>query len=239
MKTYFKICLISCLLAIFPATGHTISAKSWLVADDKGNILAGENTNEVRSIASITKLMTVMVVLDAKQDLNEKIGSLKRSEMIQMALVRSDNTQSKLLCENYPQGFSACIHAMNSKAQQLGLPNTRYTDASGLGIMNTSTASELIKILIEAEKYPEIVEASQLTEIKVKLSKKWFIFRNTNPMIGKRYKFIVSKTGFTNAAGGCIAMMMDTDVGRRIVIVLGSKNTKTRIPEAEFLAAQY
>jgi len=73
----------------------------------------------------------------------------------------------------------------------------------------------------------------------MKIRKKWIIFHNTNPIIGKRHKFIVSKTGYINASGGCIVMMLDTDIGRRIVVVLGSKNTHTRIPEAEFIAQRY
>jgi len=75
-----------------------------------------------------------------------------------------------------------------------------------------------------------------MREVKVKVRKKWLVFHNTNPIIGNRHNFIVSKTGFINASGGCIVMMLDTDVGRRIVVVLGSKNTRTRIPEAEFIA---
>ena len=239
MNQLLKVLVLVLLLYSNYTNANQITAQSWVVANSNGEIIAGENTKSVRSIASITKLMTAMVVLDAGQDLDEKINSLTRRQMIQLALVRSDNVQSKLLCEKYPGGHSACVRAMNLKAEELNLPHTKYTDSSGLGVMNTSTAEELIRLLLAAENYPEIVEASQLSEIKIELRKKWFIFKNTNPIIGKKYKFIVSKTGWTNAAGGCIAMMMDTDVGRRIVIVLGSKSTKTRIPEAEFLTSHY
>jgi D-alanyl-D-alanine carboxypeptidase len=102
--------------------------------------------------------------------------------------------------------------------------------------MNVSTAEELIKIVIAASRYTEINEDSKTSEVKIKLKKKWFIFHNTNPIIGKRHDFIVSKTGYIRASGGCIVMMLDTEIGRRIVVVLGSKNTHTRIPEAEFIA---
>lgn len=213
-----------------------ITAQSWLVADGDGKILEGQNTNSQRSIASITKLMTTMVVLDAGQDLNEKIGAYTRREMIQLAMVKSDNVQSERLCTAYPGGRVACVRDMNLKAQSLGLTQTRYVDPTGLGVMNVSTAEELIRIAMAARHYPEIIFASQLSEIKIQIRKKWAVFRNTNPIIGKRYHFIVSKTGYIRAAGGCIVMMLDTDVGRRIVVVLGSKNTHTRIPEAEFIA---
>jgi D-alanyl-D-alanine endopeptidase (penicillin-binding protein 7) len=103
-------------------------------------------------------------------------------------------------------------------------------------VFNVSTAEELVQLVLESSKYPEIVVASKMTEVKIRLKKKWLIFRNTNPIIGKRHDFIVSKTGYIRASGGCIVMMLDTDVGRRVVVVLGSKNTHTRIPEAEFIA---
>lgn len=229
--------LLIALMAFSAGAGaEKITAESWLVADGEGNIIQGQNTASQRSIASITKLMTVMVVLDAGQNLNEKIGTYTRREMIQLAMVKSDNVQSERLCTAYPGGKVACVRDMNAKAQSLGLTQTRYTDPTGLGVMNVSTAEELIKIVMAAQHYPEIVFASQLSEIKIQIRKKWLVFRNTNPIIGKRYHFIVSKTGYIRAAGGCIVMMLDTDVGRRIVVVLGSKNTHTRIPEAEFIA---
>jgi D-alanyl-D-alanine endopeptidase (penicillin-binding protein 7) len=125
---------------------------------------------------------------------------------------------------------------MNEKVRSLGLTKTRFVEASGLSVMNVSTAEELVKIVIEAAKYPEIILASRTSNIKIKIKKKWLVFRNTNPIIGKRHDFVVSKTGFINASGGCIVLMMDTDVERKIVVVLGSKNTHTRIPEAEFIS---
>lgn len=78
-----------------------------------------------------------------------------------------------------------------------------------------------------------------MSEVKIKIKKKWLIFRNTNPIIGQRHEFLVSKTGYIRASGGCIVMLVDTEIGRRIVVVLGSKNTRTRIPEAEFIAKNY
>jgi D-alanyl-D-alanine endopeptidase (penicillin-binding protein 7) len=205
------------------------------VADENGQIIQGKNTEQQRSIASITKLMTAMVVLDAHQDLDEYIKPYSRLELIQLAIVKSDNRASELLCDNYPGGRDSCIRAMNTKAQLLGLTKTRYIDPTGLSIMNISTAEELIKIVLESAKYPEIVESSNLSQVKIKLKKRFLVFNNTNPIIGKRHDFIVSKTGYIRASGGCIVMMLNTDMGRRIVVVLGSKNTRTRIPEAEFI----
>jgi len=223
------------VMAVFSCEAK-ITATSWIVADGEGRIIQSENTKEVRAIASITKLMTAMVVLDAKQDLNEKIGQYTRKELIHLAVVHSDNRAAKSLCDHYSEGFSKCIFAMNHKAYSLGLNHTKFIDATGLSVFNVSTAEELVELVREAQNYPVIVESSKMSQVKIKIKKKWFVFNNTNPIIGKRHDFIVSKTGYIRASGGCIVMMLDTDIGRRIVIVLGSKSTKTRIPEAEFLA---
>jgi D-alanyl-D-alanine carboxypeptidase len=232
--------LLPVMLAFSAATpAKTITATSWAVADGNGTLIQSENADQQRSIASITKLMTVMVVLDAHQDLTEVIKPYTRSDLIQLAMVKSDNRAAQLLCDNYPDGKDACVRAMNVKARQLGLTKTKYVEPTGLSVMNVSTAEELIKIVMAAQNYPEIVTASKTSQVKIKLKKKWLVFHNTNPIIGKRHDFIVSKTGYIRASGGCIVMMMDTDIGRRVVIVLGSKNTHTRIPEAEFIAKNF
>lgn len=215
---------------------NPITAQSWLVADKEGKIIAAENIKEVRSIASITKIVSAMVILDAQQELDQFIKPYTRRELIQLSMVRSDNTAADTLCKHYPGGYTNCVYAMNVKAQALGLTHTRFVDATGLGQGNVSTAEELIKLVQAAAEYPELVQSSKMTEVKIQLKKRWLIFRNTNPIIGRRHEFVISKTGWIRASGGCIVMMLDTDVGRRIVIVLGSKNTHTRIPEAEFIA---
>ena len=125
-----------------------ITAPSWLVADSSGKIIQGENTKDVRSIASITKLMTAMIVLDAKQDLDEYIKPYTRRELIQLTLVHSDNKAAEILCNNYPGGKSSCVRALNTKANLLSLPNTRFIEPTGLSVFNVSTAEELIKIII-------------------------------------------------------------------------------------------
>lgn len=233
--------LLGIAMMCFSLTSHSfnITAQSWLVADEDGKILAEENIHQTRSIASITKLMTVMVILDANQDLDQYIKPYTRKELIQLAIVHSDNHASEILCQNYPGGRSSCVRAMNDKAVSLKMTNTRFIDPTGLGVMNSSTAYDLIKLVRAAEQYDVIVSASRMSEVKIKIRKKYLIFRNTNPIIGKRHDFIVSKTGYIRAAGGCIVMMLDTDIGRRIVVVLGSKNTHTRIPEAEFIATRH
>ena len=222
---------------------QTLTAQAWLVADSNGKILEGSNMTEVRSIASITKLMTAMVVLDSGQSLTEIIPKklynkqLTRETLIDLAIVKSDNNAAQMLCDYYPGGYKSCIEAMNSKATLLQMTDSVFTDPTGRMHTNVSTAHDLIKLVFAASHYPLIVEASNMDAVRWNISKKKNIeFRNTNSLVGHGYKFIVSKTGFINKAGGCIVMMIDTVHGIRTVVLLGSKNTKTRIPEAQMLS---
>jgi len=233
-----RVFLIFALLLPLLASAQKITATSWLVADGSGNVIESVNADQQRSIASITKLMTAMVVLDAGQDLNEKINGVSRSDLLQLMLIKSDNHAADMLCNNYPTGRSGCITAMNWKAHNLGLYNTRYADPSGLNVMNVSTAQDLVKLVITASQYSEIVGASNMSQGKIKKKKQYFSFNNTNPLVANK-DFIVSKTGYIRASGGCIVMMLDTKIGRRIVVLLNSKNTHTRIPEANQLALAY
>jgi D-alanyl-D-alanine endopeptidase (penicillin-binding protein 7) len=233
-----RVLILSVLLFASNAFAINISAQSWLETDDQGNLIEGYNITEVRSIASITKLMTVMAVIDNNQNMQQKLGKYTREQHIQLALVKSDNNSAKVLCDNFPGGRFECIRYMNEKANYLGMLRTKFVEPTGLSPMNISTALDLLRLVFEASHYSEITQASRTAVLTIKTGKQSQSFNNTNPIVGKRHSFIVSKTGTTNAAGGCIVMMVDTDVGRRIVIVLGSKNGKVRIPEAEFIVSQ-
>ena len=230
--------ILSALLFVSNAYAVNITAQSWLETDDQGNLIEGYNITEVRSIASITKLMTVIAVIDNNQNMQEKLGKYTREQHIQLALVKSDNNSAKVLCDNFPGGRFECVRYMNEKANYLGMLRTKFVEPTGLSPMNISTALDLLRLVFESSHYPDIVKASQTAVLNIQTGKKTQSFNNTNPIVGKRHNFIVSKTGTTNAAGGCIVMMMDTDKGRRIVIVLGSKNGKVRIPEAEYIVSQ-
>jgi D-alanyl-D-alanine endopeptidase (penicillin-binding protein 7) len=223
-----------------------LTAQAWLVTDSKGTVIQGSNTTEVRSIASITKLMTAMVVLDSGQSLTETIPkklynrNLTRGTLIELAIVKSDNNAAKMLCDYYPGGIESCVEAMNAKAKLLSMDTTIFTDPTGRYHTNVSTAEDLIKLVFAASTYPLIVEASNMDAVRWSISKKKKLeFRNTNRLVGEGYSFLVSKTGFISKAGGCIVMMIDTVHGIRTVVLLGSKNTKTRIPEAKMIALTY
>jgi D-alanyl-D-alanine endopeptidase (penicillin-binding protein 7) len=238
-----KLLIILTLATSSAYADPALTAQAWLVADHNGKILEGSNMTEVRSIASITKLMTAMVVLDSGQSLTEIIPKklynkqLTRETLIDLAIVKSDNNAAKMLCDYYPGGYKSCIEAMNAKAILLQMTDSVFTDPTGRMHSNVSTAHDLIKLVFAASKYPLIVEASNMDAVRWNVGKKKNIeFRNTNSLVGHGYKFLVSKTGFINKAGGCIVMMIDTVHGIRTVVLLGSKNTKTRIPEAQMLS---
>jgi D-alanyl-D-alanine endopeptidase (penicillin-binding protein 7) len=237
------------------AVAAPLTAKSWLVTDGDGNFIAGENMFDVRSIASVTKLMTVVTILDSKLELdsplniklttynkkNRKVKSspydnTTRRQLIDLAMVRSDNNAARLLCTTYPTGYDGCVRDMNIKARSLGMINSVFYDPTGLDDRNNSTAKDLVLLVQSGHLHPEVVSASQKSKIQIKIKKRWFLGKNTNPLIGTKHDIQVSKTGWTTRAGGCIVMLMDTDRGRRIVIVLGSRSIKTRIPEAEFIS---
>lgn len=223
---------------------HEITAESWVVTNEEGNVIAGQNVSNVRPIASITKLVTAMTILNGGQELEvpvktQAFGMISRHQLIDMAIVKSNNQAADTLCRIYIGGYDMCIADMNHLLFKLNLLNTIVYDSTGLDRRNQSTAMELSKLLQEAAKYPELVNASHQVQIKIKTKKRFWVFRNTNPLIGKRQDIIISKTGYTKPAGGCLAMLMSTDKGQRTVVVLGSQNTHTRIPEAEFLAENY
>ena len=223
---------------------HDITAQSWVVTNEEGRVIAGERITDVRSIASITKLITAMTIINGGQNLDETVktkafGPITRRQLLDMAIVRSNNQAADLLCQLYVGGYDMCIVDMNHLLFKLNLLNTIVYDATGLDRRNKSTAMELTQLVQEAAKYPELINASQQAKIKIKTKKRFWVFKNTNPLIGKRQDIIISKTGYTKPAGGCLAMLMSTDKGQRSVVVLGSQNTHTRIPEAEFLAENY
>ena len=237
-------------IAMSPTSLAAVTAKSWLVSSSTGSLIASENIDEVRSIASITKLLLVVTVLDAHQDLDHqlalsnkihdrlprKLSTLSRRQLIELALVNSDNRAAQTLCENYHGGFDSCVMAMNNKLRSLSMYKSVVYEPTGLDARNVSTAKELVQLIQAARQYPVVLEDSRKTKVEIKIKKKFFVFPQTNSLVGKTQKVIVTKTGYTNPAGGCLVMLIETNLGERIVVVLGSKNTHTRIPEAEIIS---
>ena len=235
-------------IAADPVFAYQIKAKSWLIADGNGNILEQENIEIQQPIASITKLMTAMIVLDANENLEQPLKkkfrglTVNREQLINLAVVKSDNIAARMLCENYHRGYKSCIDDMNYKAKVLGMDDTRFEDSSGLDNRNISTPKDLIKLLLAAEKYPLIITASnravgELVKKKKKKLVKWR-YTNTNPLVTK-FNVIVSKTGYVRASGGCLVMSAVVKGQKRLFVVLNSTTTRTRIVDMENLILQH
>ena len=243
--------IITLLLSI-TVTARPITAKSFLVTDNKGSVILEKNADRTQPIASITKLMTAIIVLNAHQDLTEELKldfkksnvyhtrlprtlkTLSRGELLQLAIVKSDNFAAWTLCANYPGGVDRCIAEMNHEALEFGMYSTHFTDPTGLDQGNQSNARDLVKLVLVASRHPEITEASGKPLVSIQVKKRWWDFWNTNSLVRKNSdRVIVSKTGYINASGGCVVMLLDTDLGQRVIVLLGSKNTRTRIPELE------
>lgn len=242
IKNFFIAAII--LIASTSAFSANILAKSWLIADGDGNIIESENIDIQQPIASITKLMTAIVVLDAnenlQQTLNKKFRGLTvtREQLLNLAIIKSDNQAARMLCEVYHRGYQNCIDDMNHKAKILGMQSTRFEDSSGLDNRNVSTPQDLIKLLLAAEKYSFIVQASnqsvgELLKTKKKKIFKWR-YNNTNPLVSK-YNVLVSKTGYVRASGGCLVMSIMIKRQKRLFIVLNSVSTRTRIHDMDYL----
>jgi D-alanyl-D-alanine endopeptidase (penicillin-binding protein 7) len=248
---YTKIIVFICYFLFCSHAIANVTAKSFIVADNRGQIISEKNADRTQPIASITKLMTAIVVLNANQDLAEELilnfkhskiyhtrlprtlKTLSRGELLQLAIVKSDNFAAYTLCANYPGGVDRCVAEMNHEALEFGMYSTHFTDPTGLDEGNTSNARDLVKLVLVASHHPEITDASGKPSVSIKVKKRWWEFGNTNPLVRKSDNIIVSKTGFINKSGGCLVMLLDTELGQRVIILLGSKNTKTRIPEAK------
>ncbi len=219
-----------------------------------GEMLKEQNSEEVRSIASITKLMTALVILDSGQNLLEKIKieyisgistklkkglEVERGQLLHLGLMSSDNLATKLLARHYPGGEAAFIEQMNAKARSIGMEHTIFTDPTGLLDTNVSTAQDLIKLLVHSERYDHVREysTSENTKVEVPGKKKPGIinFNTTNNLVRKYKDIIISKTGWIRKSGGCLVMLVEDHVGKRAIVVLNSRNTRTRITDGDLL----
>ncbi len=220
---------------------HLRSASA-LVLDAEGNIIYGKDVDTVRPIASITKLMTAMVVLDSGLDLEEKItitkedrdlirltgsrlkygASLSRREMILLAIMSSENRAATALGRNYPGGLEKFVEHMNRKARGLGMTNSYFADPAGLKSENVSTARDLALMVDAAEEYPLIIEASTTTRMDVYpyRDRGYLTYGNTNRLLkNKKWDIELSKTGYINEAGRCLVMQANIE-GEDVSIVL-------------------
>lgn len=232
-----------------------LQSAAFMVADQAtGNVLLEKNSDTVVPIASITKLMTAMVVLDARLALNETLtisqddvdtlrGSsshvpvgteLQRDDMLRLALMSSENRAASALGRNYPGGLPAFVAAMNRKAAALGLHDTRFSDSTGLNSANVSSARDLVKMVSAASRYPLIREFSTTANYVVSLNGRQRQFNNTNSLVGSpNWQIGVSKTGYINESGKCLVMQAWMLNKPMIIVLLDSFGRFTRVADAQ------
>ena len=261
MRRKIALTVMIAMFAVFGAhrasaapAGPGLKSSAALVLDQQsGEVLYGKNSQAVLPIASITKLMTAIVVLDAKLDPAEEItvtdddvdwlrGShsrlkagvtLTRDDMLRLALMASENRAASALSRAYPGGREAFVRAMNEKAAELGMRGTRYSDSTGLSSSNVSTAEDLATLVRAAHQYYQIREYSTASGHDVVAGGRPLQFRNTNGLVNARgWDIGVSKTGFITEAGRCLVMQARL-AGRTVVIVLlDSWGKQTRTADA-------
>ena len=216
-------------------------------------MLYGKNYNQTMPIASITKLMTAMVVLDAGLDMNDpvtithddvdklrnthsrlSIGTvLTRADMMLIALMASENRAAAALARSYPGGTQAAIAAMNRKAAKLGMTHTRFLDGTGLSGDNTSTPGDLAKMVQAAYRYADIRAFSTTPQYQVNSRGHLLQYKNTNLLVKKpNWDIGVSKTGFINEAGKCLVMLARIRDEPVIIVLMDSWGKYTRIGDA-------
>ena len=221
--------------------------------------LLAKDVDRVVPIASITKLTTAMVVLDANPPMGEilKISDedrdlvmgttsrlhvgwkLSREEMLHLALMSSENRAAAALSRYYPGGRPAFIKAMNEKAAVLGMTKTHFVNPNGLTSENVSTASDLVKLVREANQYPLIRQFTTDPQCDVRVSRSVLAYYNSNRLVGlPDWNIDVQKTGFTNEAGHCLVMRVNAD-GRALIMVFLDANGKlTRFADARRVVMQ-
>jgi serine-type D-Ala-D-Ala endopeptidase (penicillin-binding protein 7) len=231
-----------------------LGSQSVLVVEDgTGKVLLEKNSNVIVPIASLTKLMTAMVVLDAKPDMEAPISidkidvdllkhsrsrvpvgaTISRRDVLQLALMSSDNRAAASLSRTYPGGAPAFSAAVKAKIKALGMTQTVIEEATGLSPNNKSTASDLVKMTTAAARYPEIARITTEARDTIQINGRGIEYRNTNRLVGaKGWDIGLSKTGFTDEAGRCLIMRIKTAGTYATVILLNANASSARIMDA-------
>jgi len=219
-----------------------LKSASAIVLDESGNLIYGKDVDTVRPIASITKLMTAMVVLDSGIGLDEKVtitkedrdlirltgsrleygATLSRREMILLALMSSENRAATALGRTYPGGMENFLAHMNRKARALGMTNSHFADPAGLKKENVSTAADVAKMVTAAEEYVLITEATttKRKDVYPYKGRGNLTYGNTNRLLkNASWDIELSKTGYINEAGRCLVMQANIE-GEDVSIVL-------------------
>jgi D-alanyl-D-alanine endopeptidase (penicillin-binding protein 7) len=235
-----------------------LSAAAIVQDAETGEILYGKNASTVTPIASITKLMTAMVVLDAGLDMQESItisgedmdslrgthsrlkpgASLSRDELLRLALMSSENRAAAALARTYPGGIETFKRAMNHKAQMLGMNGTHFDDATGLSSANVASAEDLVKLVRAAHRYDLIRSYTTTTGHEVHVAGRPLAYHNTNRLVANEsWNIGLSKTGFTNDAGRCLVLQAKLAEREVIIVLLDSWGKLSRIGDANRIRA--
>ena len=204
-------------------------------------------------IASISKLMTTLVVAEARQPLDQRlevtsadraigrgaysrlaVGTrLTRAQLFHLALMSSENRAAHALARNYPGGLAACIRAMNAKARALGMTHTHFIEPTGLSSHNTSTPDDLAKLVMAAARSPIIRRYSTSRGYTIRSGRRLVAYHNTDLLVSRpSWHIIVQKTGFTDAAGHCLVMQAVIDHRTVVMVLLDSWGKYTRVADA-------
>jgi len=229
------------------------SASALVIDQETGQALIEKQSGTVVPIASISKLMTAMVVLDAKLDMNEVIAigdddvdglkgtrsrlpvgtTMTRETAMLLALMSSENRAANSLGRHYPGGLPAFVKAMNRKAQALGMQNSRFEEPTGLSSNNVSTAHDLARMVAAAARYPEIRTFSTTGDARIDLNGHVREFHNTNALVrSDNWEIGVSKTGYISEAGRCLVMQARVADKPVVIVLLDSAGKMTRVGDA-------
>jgi D-alanyl-D-alanine endopeptidase (penicillin-binding protein 7) len=237
-----------------PLKPASLRSASVIVLDaGTGEVVIDKNADAVVPIASITKLMTAMVILDRGLELDQRIvlsrddvdarkgtrsrlrngAVLTRDELMLLALMSSENKAAAALGRTYPDGYGAFVTAMNDKAQALGMTDSRFVDATGLSPRNVSSARDLAKLVNAAHEYPLIRDYSTRSRATVKVYGRPLAFGNTNGLVRSAHWNIgLSKTGYISEAGRCLVMRVQMASKDLVVVLLDSWGKNSRVGDA-------
>ena len=248
--------LFATVLMSFSAAAFAVpfgSQSVLVVEDDTGKILLEKNASAVVPIASLTKLMTAMVVLDARQDMDELIeidrsdvdtvkhsssrvpvGALiSRRDVLQLALMSSDNRAAAALARTYPGGKEGFKMAVRRKISALGMTQTVIEEPTGLNPHNRSTAGDLVKMATAAARYPDITSATTDSKDLININGREVEYRNTNRLVGaKGWDIGLSKTGYIQEAGRCLIMNIKAGGKNATMVLLNAGASSARILDA-------
>lgn len=240
---------------IATATTPDVRSHAFYVYDEEtSTVLAARNEKTAVPVASITKLVTALVVLDARQSLHQTLtitsddvrgtegqasrlpvgAKLTREELLRLALMSSDNRAAHALCRNYPQGKAACVKAMNRKAAALQMKSAHFVEPTGLSSGNVASAVDLAKLVMAAAANPTIGEYSTTPRHTVTINRHAVEFRNTNLLVeNPSWQVDVQKTGYIPEAGRCLVMQTVIDHRPVVIVLLNSWGKYTRIADAK------